>query len=213
MFLKKDRKLNRWQGYDYSFPGYYFVTICTYHRQPRFGEIVDNKMKLNEMGEIVKQQLLWLHDHFPHVRLDQWVIMPNHVHVILEINYNFNKDKTGYADDGNDGKSVGNGRDGKIFGEDFTVGNVLERSLQNNQHNSKILPLYRFIGAFKTTSSKIIHQQGHVDFKWQKSFYDRVIRNDEELSKIRDYILGNPAKWAEDKNNPNLLSDLRPADA
>lgn len=145
-----------------------------------FGGIVNYEMKLNEIGEVVKQQLLWLHDHFPHVRLDEWVIMPNHVHVILEINYNFNNNKTGYADDGKNGNIVGNGRD---------------RSLQGK-------PVYDIIGAFKTTSSKMIHQRGYTDFKWQKSFYDRVIRHDEELSRIRDYIFGNPAKWAEDINNP-----------
>ncbi|MCX6740312.1 MAG: hypothetical protein NTZ49_03735 [Candidatus Parcubacteria bacterium] len=180
MFLKRDRKLNRWQGYDYKYLGLYFITICTHHRQPRFGEIVGGEMKLNPIGEIVKQQLLWLHKHFPHIRLDEWVVMPNHVHMILEINYNFNNDKTGYADDGNDGKSVGTGRDLSLQGK----------------------PIYDIIGAFKTTSSKFIHQIGHTEFAWQRSFHDRVIRNDDELSKIRDYIFGNPAKWTEDRNNP-----------
>jgi len=179
MYLAKNRKLNRWLGYDYKYPGLYFITICTDGRHPMLGEIVNYEMKLNELGEIVKQQLLWLHQHFSHVRLDEWIIMPNHIHLIIEINYNFDDTKTGYTD------SVGNGRD---------------RSLQGK-------PLYDVIGAFKTTSSKMIHQIGRVDFKWQKSFHDRVIRNQQELSNKRDYIIGNPAKWAEDRNNPINLKD------
>ena len=127
MQIKKDRKLNRWPGYNYSRPGYYFVTICTKNQVCHFGEVIDYEMKLNEIGEIVQKQILWLH--------------------------------------------------------------------------SKILPLFNVIGAFKTTSSKLIHKIGHHDFTWQRSFHDRVIRNDNELSNKRDYIIGNPVKWAEDRNN------------
>jgi REP element-mobilizing transposase RayT len=175
MYLKKNRKLNRLRGFDYSFPGHYFITICTQGRMPMLGDVVDYEMKLNDLGKIVKQQLFWLHKHFPHVRLDEWVIMPNHIHIILEINYNFDDNKTGYTD-----TPVGTGRD---------------LSLQNK-------PLPEIIGAFKTTSSKLIHQIGHEDFAWQRSYHDRIIRNEKELSNKRDYIIGNPAKWAEDRNNP-----------
>ncbi len=63
--------------------------------------------------------------------------------------------------------------------------------------------LSEIIRGFKTFSSRKINEcQNNFHFQWQRSFYDRVIRNDEELSKIRDYIFCNPAKWAEDRNNP-----------
>jgi hypothetical protein len=200
MYRGPDRKLNRWQGYDYRYPGLYFVTICIKNRQPYFGEIVGCEMKLNEIGEIVRKQWLWLQDNFPNIRLDEWIIMPNHLHGIIEINFDKLPIKNNDIVD-KDGIIVGNGRDGKIFGNDSTVGNVLERSLRNRV-NTKILPLYRIIGAFKTTSSKFIHQNGMMDFAWQKSFHDRVIRNEDELSNKRNYIISNPAKWAEDRNNP-----------
>ena len=153
-------------------------------------------MVSNEIGEIVEQQLLWLPENFKYIILDEWIIMPNHVHMILKINKNFDDIETGKI-----GKNVGTGRDGKIFGNDLCVGNVLERSLQNAV-NKKILPLYRVVGAFKTTSSKIIHLKGRFDFKWQKSFHDRVIRNEQELINIRAYIKNNPLNWATSKNNP-----------
>jgi len=198
MYLGKDRKLNRWMGYDYSMPGTYFVTICTQDRVCHFGDVINGNMILNEIGEIVKKQWLWLPENFGFVELDEWEIMPNHLHGIIEIiNENY------FRSIGN-GTTVGNGRDGKIFDEYDNVGNVLERSL-HDADNTKILPLYRIVGAFKTTSSKMIRMIGRCDFQWQKSFHDRVIRNEKELNNIRYYIQQNPAKWAEDRNNPKNI--------
>ena len=179
MYQGKDRKLNRWFGYDYSMPGHYFVTICTQNRISHFGEIVEGKMVLNEIGKIAEKQLHWVVNQYDYVKLDEYVIMPNHVHVIFEII-----------------------NDVKIFGKNADVGNVLERSLRNADE-AKILPLYRIVGAFKTTSSKLIHQQqNNFHFAWQKSFHDRVIREEKELNNRRYYIQQNPARWAEDRNNP-----------
>lgn len=165
-------------------------------------------MELNQIGGVVEKQMLWLHNHFPSVRLDEHIVMPNHVHLILEMNNNFDDKKERYID--KPVKIVGTGRDGKIFDDINTVGNNrandgtngktvgtgLDLSLQNCQSLSHI------IGALKTTSSKLIHQIGHADFAWHRSFHDRIIRDEEELSRIRDYIISNPAKWSESKNNP-----------
>lgn len=79
------------------------------------------------------------------------------------------------------------------------VGNGLDRSLQ------KQLPLSNIIGAFKTTSSKLIHQSEFLNFSWQKSFYDHVIRKDKSLDKIREYIKNNPKQWELDEENPKNL--------
>jgi len=76
------------------------------------------------------------------------------------------------------------------------VGNGRDRSLH------KIKSLSELIGAFKTTSSKLIHHTGLLDFQWQKSFYDHIIRNENDLNRIREYIASNPLKWDEDENNP-----------
>jgi len=66
----------------------------------------------------------------------------------------------------------------------------------------KIKPLTQLIGAFKTTSSKLIHQNGFLEFRWQRSFYDRIIKNEKSLNNIREYIILNPLKWDYDRNNP-----------
>lgn len=162
------RKTLRLKNFDYSTSGYYFVTICTRKRIPFFGKIINNNIILNEIGNIVKQQWLWLEKNFKYVKLDEWTIMPNHLHGIVIIN-----------------NYVGNGRD---------------RSLP-----IKIKPLPELIGAFKTTSSKLIHQLGYNFFQWQKSYYEHIIRN-ESLQKIRQYIRYNHLKWEVDVENPkNLL--------
>jgi REP element-mobilizing transposase RayT len=83
---------------------------------------------------------------------------------------------------------------------DPDVGNGRNRSLP------KIKPLFELIGAFKTTSSKKIHEAGLREFKWQKSFYDHVIRNDKSLYRIRKYIINNPLKWEYDQENFNNIS-------
>lgn len=127
-------------------------------------------MVLNEYGKIVQKRWLWIQEQYEYVELDEFIIMPNHFHGILIIEYEIHK--------------VGTGRD---------------LSLQGKQ---KIKPLPQLIGAFKTTSSKMIHQSGKPDFAWQRSFYDHIIRNEKSLNHIREYIRNNPLKWETDKNNP-----------
>jgi REP element-mobilizing transposase RayT len=148
------------QGHDYSREGYYFLTICTQDRREWFGNIENGEMVLNEYGVIVGQQWEWLEKQYGYVQLDQFVVMPNHVHGVLSI--------------------IGNGRD---------------RSLQ------KIKSVSELVGAFKTTSSKLIHHAGLLEFRWQKSFYDQIIRDDWSLNRIREYILNNPLTWADDVEN------------
>jgi hypothetical protein len=79
------RRSIRLKGYDYSQRGAYFVTLVTHGRQCLFGQIVDGKMQLNEGGEITNQCWMEIPKHYPHVSLDAFVIMPNHVHGIIII--------------------------------------------------------------------------------------------------------------------------------
>lgn len=171
MYKGPNRKLNRWQGYDYKYPGLYFVTICTRYRQPWFGDIRDSRMALNEIGEIVKNCWLDLPNHYKNCRLDEFVIMPNHLHFILEI---FHENYFGK-------KTVGTGF----------------KPVPTKHGLSEI------VRGFKTFSSRRINEtQNNFHFAWQRSFHDRVIRSEQELTNKREYIISNPAKWAEDHNNP-----------
>ena len=84
----------RLQNWDYSSNGYYFITICTKERKHNFGEIVDYKMKLSRIGEIAYKYWFEIPNHFSFVELDEFVVMPNHVHGILIINNVFSHVET-----------------------------------------------------------------------------------------------------------------------
>ena len=79
------RKSIRLKDYDYSQAGAYFITICTHERQALFGQIVDGQMQLNSLGEIVQATWSALIEHYADIHLGAFVIMPNHVHGIIEI--------------------------------------------------------------------------------------------------------------------------------
>ena len=80
-----NRKSIRLKNYDYSQPGYYFITICTHNRKHRFGGIVDEQMQLNQFGKIVTEQWHNLANRFPNIELDEFVTMPNHIHGIITV--------------------------------------------------------------------------------------------------------------------------------
>ena len=166
-----NRKANRYKNYDYSSNGYYFVTICTKGRLEYFGKVIDENMILNKYGAIVQQRWLWLQDHFDYVRCGEYVVMPNHFHGIL------------------------------IIDADFNVVNVVRTSRDLSLPQRKIKSLSELIGAFKTTSSKLIHQSGFKEFRWQRSFHDHIIRDAKSLNNISQYIIDNPENWKNDENN------------
>jgi REP element-mobilizing transposase RayT len=162
VFMQKNRKRNRLKGYDYSQGGYYFITICINDRKNIFGTVRDSKCVLSDYGHIVKNILEDITKRYPYIELDYYVIMPNHIHVIIIIN----PIKPG---------------------------------------NGKTKSLSEIIGAFKTMSSKNIHLKGLAEFKWQRSFYDRIIRNESELFLIRRYIEQNPLSLEIAKQFPENL--------
>ncbi|MCI0455119.1 MAG: transposase [Candidatus Dadabacteria bacterium] len=159
----KERKLNRLENYDYSQCGYYFVTVCTKNREEWFGKIESGKVILNGFGEVAKNFWVEIPKHFKNVGLDEFIVMPNHIHGIVII-----------------------------------VGNAYMRSLQNR---TKML-LSRIIQQYKSSVTREINSlQNDFCFKWHKSFYDHIIRNEKTLNNIREYVVKNPLKWESDIEN------------
>ena len=76
----------RLQGYDYSKSGAYFITIVTQNRENLFGKIINGEIKLNDGGKIVQQCWMDIPNHFPNTQLDEFAIMPNHIHGIIVLN-------------------------------------------------------------------------------------------------------------------------------
>jgi putative transposase len=165
------RKLSRLPEYDYSQQGAYFVTICVQDRQCWFGEVIDETLRLNPAGLMVKKWWKELDRKFPSIKIDEhYVVMPNHFHGIVFIS---------------------------------------EPSWSNVEGGHPGPPLQKVIQWFKTMSTnEYIHgvkEHGWKPFKvqlWQRSFYEQVIRNDESLNRIREYIQTNPQRWDLDRENP-----------
>ena len=205
----------RLPGYDYGQPGFYFVTICTELRVCYFGDIVDEKTVLNEIGKMTTKYWLEIPQHFDNVVLDEFVVMPNHIHGIIEIVENDGgcrgrccRDEALprlYANERHDNEH----HDGER--NDEHSGNC-ERPQYNGKHPqmSAISPkphsLPPIIGSFKSICTKTINKSyQNINFAWQPRFYDHVIRDETAYHNIQYYIQQNPTKWWRDRNNPEGL--------
>lgn len=188
--MQHHRKPNRWRNYDYSRAGYYFITMCTKNRVHHFGEVVDGNMMLNEPGQIANQCWLQIPDHFNLSESDRYVVMPNHVHGIVIIH------DTGDVGNANT-HPVGNANT-------HSVGNA---NLHSQQSDRTKMLLSRIVQQYKAAVTREISKSGsQLQFRWQKSFYDHIIRNDVSLFRIRKYIENNPLKWDYDRENSNIIS-------
>ena len=174
--------------YDYSLPGAYFVTACSKGREFLF-ESPESKLAVESAWHSVL-------DVFANIELDAFVVMPNHIHCILWI-----LSEGSYRLHPGTWKNENIRRDGQL--PVSTGGNIKFETLSN------------IIGAFKTTAATRINKlRGLFGTPvWQRSFYDRIIRNDFELERIREYILYNPVKWAEDRDNPVSANFSSPAES
>jgi putative transposase len=134
------------------------------------------RMILNDYGKIADQQWYWLAEQYPYVILHEFIVMPNHIHGIIEISRD---------------AIVGTGRD--LSGNNYETGTGHDLSLP------KIKSLSGLMGAYKTTISKKIHLLKYDEFAWQRSFYDHIIRDEKSYEKISNYIINNPNSWQQDK--------------
>jgi putative transposase len=155
------RRSIRLRHFDYSQPAAYFITACTHQRACMFGEISGTDMHCNALGQIVADTWHALPQRFVGVVLDEFVVMPNHVHGILQMTH--------------------------------------EAAAQ--------LSLAAIMRAFKSVSAiaatRLQSRRGTP--LWQRNYYERVVRSDYELQRIREYIVNNPAHWHEDpERNPDV---------
>jgi len=180
------KKSLRLKEYDYSRLGAYFITICTYEKECIFGKVENEYMLLNQFGKIVLEFWNNLPERYANIKLDSFVIMPNHVHGIIKI-----------ID---------------------TVGAIHELPLQTANTNQKTkrrrMLIPKVVGYFKMNSAKQINTiRNSTDIPvWQRNYYEHIIRNENKLNKIREYIHNNPLKWHLDRDNPgrtgnDLLED------
>jgi len=150
------RRSIRLKEFDYSLPGAYFVTIVTYERSNLFGEMEKEKVNLNQTGKLVSNEWLRLQTRFPGVEIDEFVIMPNHLHGVIIITATESTQ---------------------------TLGSI--------------------VGSFKSSTSRLINalQRTKGIPIWQRNYYEHIIRDEEELNRVRQYIANNPSQWNKDDEN------------
>jgi len=175
------RRSIRLKGYDYSRAGAYFITICTHGRECLLGDLSDGVMRLNEYGNIVRDEWLKTGKIRHNVVMDEFVIMPNHIHGIIIITDHRRGDRP-----------------------------VAPTPEPIPASGPKPKSIGSFIAGFKSTVTKQVNElRGAPGAKlWQRNYYEHVIRDEGDLNRIRQYILDNPARWAEDENNPDRLGRL-----
>lgn len=177
------RRSIRLKGYDYLQPGAYYVTIVVWQRECLFGEVVNGKMKLNEHGLVAKQQLEKLPKRFPNIELGAFIIMPNHIHVIVII---INGRGTAENLKNPDGEPSRRAPTQERFQK------PVKGSIPTIIRSYKSAVAYR-INLMRGTQGVPV---------WQRNYYEHVIRNQQELQTKTDYIEANPMLWDEDDENP-----------
>jgi len=183
MFVKHDKKSIRLKNYNYSNNGFYFITICTKNKIHYFGKIENNKIVLNWCGIICENEILKTEKIRNEIKIHEYVIMPNHLHFIIEINKNNNAlldCKNDIA--GANGRSPLRGTNNKI------------KLMQPKSISS-------FVSGFKSSCTSKINKIQPNYFKWQRNYHDRIILNEISYFNIKNYIKNNPIMWSCDGNN------------
>ncbi|MGF1588591.1 MAG: transposase [Pleurocapsa sp.] len=179
---KHHRRSIRLPGYDYSQSGAYFVTICAYQRQCIFGEIIDGQMVLNQYGAIIADEWQKSSVIRREIELDTWVVMPNHFHGIVIIKNTIRECDRARA---NDNPVGANGRS----------------PLQRMKPKS----LSSLMAGFKSITTKKINilRDTPATPLWQRNYYEHIIRNQDAMDKICQYIVNNPLSWEIDQLHPD----------
>jgi len=166
------RRSIRLAGYDYSQPGAYFVTVVTQDRTSLFGEVVNGEMRLDICGRIATEEWQRTADIRPNVTIDVFVVMPNHIHGIIVI-------------DGGRG----------TLQRAPTVAERFGKPISNS--------IPTIIRLFKSASTNRINEmRGAPGLPvWQRNYYEHVIRDEGDLAAVRQYIVDNPERWADDPEN------------
>ncbi len=189
--LRRRRTL-RLPGWDYAAAGAYFVTIVTHERWSLFGTVRDGAMTLSPCGNIVREEWLASAAIRREIELDTFVVMPNHVHGIVWI--------------------VETGPEGGWSRTGDPVAATRPGTHRGPPTVRRPRSLGAFVAGFKSAATKRINEIRGVSGSpvWQRNYYERVIRNDRELAAVQTYIEENPARWAEDRENPDRILAWQP---
>ena len=191
-----NRRSVRLKGYDYSQAGLYFITICVQDRKCLFGKVENDEMGLNDTGKIASECWLEIPEHFTNAVLHEYIVMPNHVHGIIEL-------KRVDSIPNQIANNVGTRHVVSLpDNSDMSVRTSHVMSLHNHNQNQFSHPipgsLSVIIQQYKSSVTRFVNKINNSHFKWQSRFYERIIRNDQSYELISDYIINNPKNWKDD---------------
>ncbi len=188
---KHHRRSIRLKNYDYSSAGAYYVTIVTWHRDFLFGKIENGEMKLNKAGEIVQAELLELEKRLKYIQLGAFIIMPNHVHIIIFIlteagTTRLGLTKTNFSIPPSQNENIKSKDESPLprGPQPASLGTII------SQFKSRVTKRLWNIKPLKNTPI------------WQRNYYEHIIRDEKDLQNKSDYIEANPILWDEDDENP-----------
>lgn len=175
---------NRYRYWDYSWPGHYYITICVVNRECTLGKIIDGKMYLSESGQIIQDEILEIPQYNERLQLGEWIVMPNHIHMIIEIM---------------DGDGTPPAPPTPWWYDPDHQPTIDEIKQYRKQRRKMIIP--KTIGKMKMLTSKNINILHHTEGRknWQRDYYDHIIRDQPSLDRITNYIKNNPRNWKDDE--------------
>jgi len=190
------RRSIRLKRYDYTQPGAYFVTVVSKNRECLFGNVSDDAMITNDNGSIIQSVWFELPGRFPNIVLDAFIVIPNHIHCIIDIlDVGARSPRPGPLVAG----SPRSGPSGAGKPRPYVVNMPPENNLTHPP------TLGQIVAFFKYQTTKHVNQiRGtHGTPVWQRNYWEHIIRNEDELSRIREYIRNNPVAWETDDEYPH----------
>lgn len=190
MFPK--RKATRIPEYNYSSNGAYFITICTINKKYLFGKIENNTIFLNEFGKIAQQCWGEIPNHFDNVIVNEYCIMPNHIHGIIIVGCNDRCTDNDYHSQWNN----------HVYRNNYSQrDNHVQRDNDRcplRARNMELVP--KIISQYKSSITRTIQKNINKNITiWQRSFYEHIVRNEKDMFRIQEYIMLNPIKWELDE--------------
>jgi putative transposase len=212
----------RLKGYDYTKNGAYFITICTHEHEGIFGKIENGRMLLNELGEIANACWMEIPKHFTGVELDEFIIMPNHIHGIIVVAKRTSVEamtsqvRLEAAHAGTMTVHVVGADLADVGAKNLSPLQCKYSSPLQSSDRQRPFGTSKTIGSiirgFKIGVTKWSRQNTTIKTIWQRNYYDRIIRDNNELNIKREYIINNPEKWDEDENNPAVYINTKAND-
>lgn len=188
------RRSIRLRGYDYTRSGAYFVTVCTQNRLYLFGEVAHGYMRLNDAGFMVQRVWDELPQYYPGVDIDEFVVMPNHIHGIIVLS----------------NAPVGAGP--RACPDNAALSSLGQQSRQPRQQSDEVIGLPDVVHRFKSFTTdryrRGVGESGWTPFPgrlWQRNYHEHIIRDEDALYQIRRYIMNNPMRWTIDRENPDAI--------